>query len=439
MKHVLVVLMFSVIIFFAAPPKKATAEEIKPSSPQGTAYLAQHRLTDLHKLFPPVERRKKVLCVVVDSGVQANHPAFAGHLRKDLARDFVAGRPEIDSGPHGTLVASIMLAASGGTCDIVSLKAVLMLDGKWAAHTTDSVTAAFREINSWSEKQISEYAGVVVNASVYVDSTKDLRELRTEIEKLGTRAVVVGIAGNMGLNPIQYPAYWAWDIRAMSSVGAVDASGKKASFSNYGLRMLNTALGVEVPGAIPDGYGTGSGTSFSAPIVSGEVAALMVLAADKGWTLPPALFARVANIGDYNPNLAGMMADPPTTANGLKAWEALNKLFNLKALRTYLDRGGQIPIASILIQEPLDQFTGLKFTAHIEADGQTTVIRDYCWFVGTTIQFVGPDKSGDYRVTVVAEGQKLFTVLLLAQGARIADDPNPRHGNDQGDGPRNAR
>ena len=87
---------------------------------------------------------------------------------------------------------------------------------------------------------------------------------------LGKNVVLVAAYGNEGRqNPGNiFPANYPGVIAVMS----VDGQDRRAPFSNYGRADLVAAPGVEVISAYQTLsllYGIGSGTSFSAPLVSG--------------------------------------------------------------------------------------------------------------------------------------------------------------------------
>jgi len=84
--------------------------------------------------------------------------------------------------------------------------------------------------------------------------------------------VVVASSGNEGLQEAKFPAAYPGVI----GVGAVDASGERMAFSNLGSELGLTAPGYGVNAASSNGgFISISGTSASAPLVSGAIAATM--------------------------------------------------------------------------------------------------------------------------------------------------------------------
>jgi subtilisin family serine protease len=84
--------------------------------------------------------------------------------------------------------------------------------------------------------------------------------------------VVVASSGNEGLQEAKFPAAYPGVI----GVGAVDASGERMAFSNLGSELGLTAPGYGVNAASSSGgFISISGTSASAPLVAGAIAATM--------------------------------------------------------------------------------------------------------------------------------------------------------------------
>ena len=122
----------------------------------------------------------------------------------------------------------------------------------------------------------------------------------------GENILLVASAGNDGKeivenpNPFQigprYPACYSWVL----GVGAVEPFGTdnlKTSFSNYGSEYIHLyAPGAGIHSTVTDDeYGSWSGTSMSAPIVSGVAAALMSFHPD--WSLE-LIRGQMYNAGD---------------------------------------------------------------------------------------------------------------------------------------------
>jgi subtilisin family serine protease len=115
--------------------------------------------------------------------------------------------------------------------------------------------------------------------------------------------IVVASAGNNDSTAPQFPAAYK-DVLAAAST---DLRDKKASFSNYGHPIFVTAPGVNIISAYPGGYyAMASGTSFSAPLVSGEAAVL--LSARRSGT-SRAIAKGAVDIDAKNPRYAGQLGN----------------------------------------------------------------------------------------------------------------------------------
>lgn len=108
----------------------------------------------------------------------------------------------------------------------------------------------------------------IINCSIAGPHDPDLEEAVNEARDRGI--IVVGAMGNDGQEKILYPASYM----SCLGVGAGTSHNELADFSNYNFFMDLVALGEEIKIKTKDGYFIDSGTSFSAPLVSGTLAIL---------------------------------------------------------------------------------------------------------------------------------------------------------------------
>ena len=112
---------------------------------------------------------------------------------------------------------------------------------------------------------------------------------------------VVASAGNNNSTVPQFPA----SLNNVMGVASTDLSDKKAGFSNYGKAIFVDAPGVNIISAYPGGYyAIASGTSFSAPFVSGEAALLRSAQSSKHDDTDKAVARGTVNIDSKNPAYA---------------------------------------------------------------------------------------------------------------------------------------
>jgi subtilisin family serine protease len=251
-----------------------------------------------------------VTVAVIDQGVAVTHPDLRGSIwtnpgesgskatnRVDddgngLVDDvhgwnWVDDNGDVGSVPveHGTHVAGIVGATRGNAAGVAGLASgVRVMPLKFMDATGGYDSDAIDAIG-YATAMGAKVINASWGASVHDDALADDPQLRDAISRCG--CVFVAAAGNAGQssddpNARVYPA--AFGLPNELSVGAVDASGQLASFSNYGSAVDLAAPGDDILSTLPGGYGWGSGTSMAAPFVSATAALMLSLAP----TLTPA-------------------------------------------------------------------------------------------------------------------------------------------------------
>ena len=203
---------------------------------------------------------KGVTVAVVDSGI-TKHPSLANTqiTHYDLVNDGSAFNG------HGTAMASL-IAGNDPNVSGVS-PATKLLDYRVADTNGDSNTA----LVSTAIIQATDQGARVINVSL--GATGDSPVLDEAVSyALSHNVVVVAAAGNEQLDALSMPA----GIPGVLSVGAVDANGTQAYFSNSGEGLVLVAPGVGIVSAYADDkLVIGSGTSQATAITSGVVAYLL--------------------------------------------------------------------------------------------------------------------------------------------------------------------
>ena len=254
---------------------------------------------------------------VIDSGIDVNHPDLAGQLWNNPVANvdgypgdyhgwnFVDNNGNIaDQNGHGTHVAGIIAAAGNNGYGVAGVDwgARLMVLKFIGANGDGSVDDAVRAIY-----YAVQHGARVINASWGGDAYD--QSLVDAISYAGAHNVVfVTAAGNDSVDNDVVTSYPA-SVRLPNtiSVAAVDQSGNLADFSNYGARTVDIAApGVNILSDYPGGFEVLSGTSMSAPFVTGVVA---LLAGQHPEYTAAQLVQRVVGTARPLPTLTGLVAD----------------------------------------------------------------------------------------------------------------------------------
>ena len=245
---------------------------VVPALPiENQATWNQIKLYEAHRLSRNFGGGIKV--AVIDSGIDLNHPVFAGKLSASAEFwDYVGNdaTPQDETGGsgygHGTAVAGIILQVAP-RATILPIR-VLRPDG--TANTSDVVAAIGRAVNNGSN---------IINLSLGTGGyDQSLMDVCTWANGRGVR--IVAAAGNNGQKDnMDSPAMYTWydgTYKMTIGVGSVNANDQRSSFSSYGDAIFAFAPGENIWSAYPGNKSANfTGTSFAAPIVSGAVALVM--------------------------------------------------------------------------------------------------------------------------------------------------------------------
>lgn len=251
------------------------------------------------KPFQPFERRahepgQGVRVGILDTKIESHSWLDGAYVTKAAAVQPPARRPPFPSFAerpernwqvgHGTFVAGLILQSAQGA--VVELRAVLdeEVDGDTWTVATELVRLAESDVH-------------LVNLSLgtFADDGQPPLVMERAVERLGSRIVIVAAAGNHGnaqpghgdgMQPEPNSAFWPAAFTDVVAVGAVDAQLDDAPFSPRVPWVDITAPGVNVTSTYLEGRVKGergsqefsgfaqwNGTSFSAAIVSGVIAA----------------------------------------------------------------------------------------------------------------------------------------------------------------------
>jgi hypothetical protein len=211
--------------------------------------------------------------------------------------------------------------------------------------------------------------------------------------------IIVAAAGNNATNDdtnFFAPASYSYQYPNLISVAAIGSNGALASFSNYGTGTVQLAApGVTVVGTTLNGsYGTMSGTSMAAPLVSGTVA--LVEAAHPTWSMSQVIDAVLDHT---TPDAA--LAGKVTTGGIVNAGAAV-----ANTVGPYVVSGS--PDGSV---NDSSGFSTVRLTFNEEIDPST--------FTGSQVSLIGPGGGiGPLTVTAVSgSNDHKFDVTFPAQTA----------------------
>jgi len=228
-----------------------------------------------------------ITIAVLDTGIDYTHVQLQSSIAPGIGKDFVHNDDDpFDHDGHGTFVAGLITSDDvPGTFDITTGSApeAKIWAGKVLHGGTGNLSdlvAAIKYVHENNKAQIITMSlGTNPPYTSKVSDCGDLSsysiviDLTTEITTARSNGImVIASAGNSGGAGIGIPGC----IPGVFTVGATDIFDVKASFSSKGASLEVVALGVNNKSTFPgNNIATGSGTSFSTPVVAGAAALLL--------------------------------------------------------------------------------------------------------------------------------------------------------------------
>jgi subtilisin family serine protease len=251
-------------------------------STQWTLNNANDMDMNLPEAWDITQGSSSVVVMVIDVGVQMNHPDLNLAAGSDFTGNGSAGNPGNACDKHGTACAgcisartnnAVGIAGVAGGCRVASARCFvsnLACDGTWSASYSWTVDAL-----NWAA---TNGYRVTSNSNGYGSTSATIDTAYTNTRN--TNAMVhFASNGNSGAASIGYPA----SSPSVNGVMAIDSNGNKASFSQYGPGTDYAGPGVGInstdqtgsAGYVNGDYATVQGTSFACPNTA-AVAALVI-------------------------------------------------------------------------------------------------------------------------------------------------------------------
>ncbi len=212
-----------------------------------------------------------VTMAVVDSGIRPTHEDLAGGRVLAGYNTYSGGAvtADKDADGHGTFVAGVAAANTNNSLGIAGIDwsckiMPICVDNGTGIPTSRSVQGITYAADHGAKILNLSYGG-------YGYSQAEREAVDYAREK---GCVVVAARGNGSTDDLCYPAC----LHNVIGVGSSGSGGQKSGFSDYGYGLDVLAPGEEIlgPGRATDGtYLVGDGTSFSAPLVSGQAGLIL--------------------------------------------------------------------------------------------------------------------------------------------------------------------
>lgn len=224
-------------------------------------------LTDIKAPYVwPRTKGAGVKVAVLDTGVDPSHPDLAVNIKATV--DFTRSAFGVtDKQGHGTHCAGIIAGADNGKGIIgVAPEAELYIAkvlGDYGSGGFDSILKGL----AWALDHDVDVISMSFGCGMEPPSS-----VKTMIQEIHRRGIIMVAATGNENTRVGWPA--AYD--EVIGVSAVDHNNQRASFSNFGVKNMIAAPGVDILSTYKDGgYARLSGTSMATPMIAGSIALYM--------------------------------------------------------------------------------------------------------------------------------------------------------------------
>lgn len=256
-------------------PNREIDEQLQAASQNATYGLEKTRVVVGWPYRMPYTG-KGIKVAVLDTGMDLNHPDFAG--RTMYSQSFVPGQAVQDMHSHGTHC--IGTACGPRTPSSTNIKRYgvayesSIYAGKVLSNQGSGADGWILGGINWAIANkceiISMSLGAAVNSSGYSAAYENAAQAA-----LNAGTLIIAAAGNGYSKPVSHPA----NCPSIMAVGAVDSNLVKANFSNITFYPPHGKVDIAAPGVntfssipMPQRYGSKSGTSMATPHVAGIAA-----------------------------------------------------------------------------------------------------------------------------------------------------------------------
>ncbi len=317
----------------AADPSRVYSVERTPNDPSVSSQYALSQVSAFAGWEFEVGSSSRVTVAVIDTGIDGTHPDLSAKLTNTASRQFnattgaeSANDPPTPACNHGTRVAGVAAASTDNGAQVAGMSwgaqllSLKVFDPCGDLNCVGCQTgdlALIAAINRAAALQDTAAVGkVVVNMSLGGVGACPAAVQTAITNAVNAGVVVVASAGNNG-GAVNNPG----NCEGVIPVGATDSNNNIAAFSSRGAELA--ANGLVAPGVAvlttDQGGGTANatGTSFSAPMVSGL--ASLVLAAKPTYTpaqVSAAIRGGAASIGVASYGVASSGALGTTSGAG---------------------------------------------------------------------------------------------------------------------------